>query len=163
MLYYSAIKYEIKNVLCFILTENFVKNKYLPQTSLTSFKHFKLLYCALVRSILEYGAPIWNPYTKTYIDFIERVQNRSFLNIPALSSRREIADISFIYKLINGFTDDPDLLKCIPFTIPAYNNRSTSLFYIPVFQKVVSRGLEKKFQVPLKKCIRLECGCLING
>jgi hypothetical protein len=116
---------------------------------------FKLLYCALVRSILEYGAPIWNPYTKTDIDFIERVQNRflkfvafkfnltidnhdytqirSFLNIPALSSRREIADISFIYKLINGITDDPDLLKCIPFTIPAYNNRSTSLFYIPVY------------------------------
>ena len=53
--------------------------------------------------------------------------------IPAFSSRRELADISFIYKLINGFTDDPDLLNCIPFTIPAYNNRSTSLFYIPVY------------------------------
>jgi hypothetical protein len=118
-------------------------------------RSFKLLYCALVRSILEYGAPIWNPYTKTDIDFIERVQNRflkfvafkfnliidnhdnthirSFLNIPALSSRREIADISLIYKLINGITDDPDLLNCIPFSIPAYNNRSTSVFYIPVY------------------------------
>jgi len=104
-------------------------------------RSFKLLYSALVRSILEYGAPIWNPYTKTDIDLIVCVQNRflkfvsfkfnlaidnhdytqisSFLNIPALSTRREIANISFIYKLINGITDDPDLLNCIPFTIPA--------------------------------------------
>lgn len=36
----------------------------------------KLLYFALVRSILEYGSTIWNPYSKTDIDIIERVQNR---------------------------------------------------------------------------------------
>jgi len=84
----------------------------------------------------KYGAPIWNPYTKTDTDFIEHVQNRflkfvafkfnltidyhdsthirSFRNIPALFSTREIAAISFIYKLINGITDDPDLLNCLP-------------------------------------------------
>jgi len=42
-------------------------------------KPLKFLYCALVKSILEYRAPIWDPYTKTDIDFIERIQNR-FLN-----------------------------------------------------------------------------------
>jgi hypothetical protein len=94
-------------------------------------------------------------HQNTDIDLIERVQNRFlkfvplkfnltidnhdytqiryFLNITALSSRREIADISFIYKLINGITDNPDLLNCIPFLTPPYNNRSTSLFYIPVY------------------------------
>lgn len=41
--------------------------------------------------------------------------------------------MSVIYKLINGVPDDPDLLNCIPFTIPAYINRSTSLFYIPMY------------------------------
>jgi len=71
----------------------------------------KLLYCALVRSILEYGSPIWSPYTKSNIEIIEGVQNRflsfaanksntinqydytsirSLLNLP---SRQDLADI----------------------------------------------------------------------
>jgi len=36
----------------------------------------KLLYCAIVRSILEYGSPIWSPYNKSNIEIIEGVQNR---------------------------------------------------------------------------------------
>jgi len=59
-------------------------------------------------------------------------QIRYSLNIPTLSFRRELADITFIHKLINGVTDASDLLSCIPFNIPAYNNRSTPLFYIQV-------------------------------
>lgn len=104
---------------------------------------FKLLYCTLIRSILEYGSTIWSPYTKSNIDFIERVQNRflnfiafkfnitidqddltpvrSLLNLPTLAARRELADIYFIYKLINNRIDAPYLLRCVPFNIPAYN------------------------------------------
>lgn len=51
---------------------------------------------------------------------------------PALFSRRELADISLIFKLINGFTDVSDLLNCIPFNIPAYNSHSSFLFYLSV-------------------------------
>lgn len=58
-------------------------------------------------------------------------QIRSFFNIPTLASRRELADISFIFKLINGNIDAPDLLNCIPFVIPAYKNRSSLLFHKP--------------------------------
>jgi len=36
----------------------------------------KLLYCALVRFILEYGSPIWSPYTNSNIEIIEGVQKR---------------------------------------------------------------------------------------
>lgn len=36
----------------------------------------KSLFCALVRSILEYAAPIWNPYHASQIIRIERVQRR---------------------------------------------------------------------------------------
>jgi hypothetical protein len=38
----------------------------------------KTLYCAYVRSNLEYGAIVWDPYTSCGSDQIERVQ-RKFL------------------------------------------------------------------------------------
>ena len=34
-------------------------------------------YVTLVRSIMEYGATIWNPYLKEDIDRLERIQNRA--------------------------------------------------------------------------------------
>lgn len=114
---------------------------------------FKLLYCALVRPVLEYGSPIWSPYTKSSIDSIEGVQNRflkfiafkfnltftqhdyssvrSFLNLPTLASRRDLADISFLYKLLNTLIDAPYLLRYIQLNVPAYNNRTSPLFYLP--------------------------------
>ena len=112
----------------------------------------KLLYCALVRSILEYGSPIWSPYTNSNIEIIEGVQKRflrfaayklnitinqhdytsikSLLNLPSPASRRDLADISFLYKLINNHIDAPYLLEHISFNIPAYNNRTTHIFYL---------------------------------
>lgn len=36
----------------------------------------KLLYFTYVRSGLEYGTPIWNPYYRVHIDSIEKVQRR---------------------------------------------------------------------------------------
>jgi hypothetical protein len=44
--------------------------------------------------------------------------------------RRELADISFIYKLINNEIDAPYLLNCVPFNIPVYNHCFTSMFII---------------------------------
>jgi hypothetical protein len=36
----------------------------------------KTAYISLVRSTMEYGATIWNPYLKGDIDKLERIQNR---------------------------------------------------------------------------------------
>lgn len=36
----------------------------------------KTLYCSLVRSILEYAAPVWTPFYATQILAIERVQRK---------------------------------------------------------------------------------------
>ena len=37
----------------------------------------KTAYISLVRSVMEYGATIWNPYLKRDIDKLEKIQNRA--------------------------------------------------------------------------------------
>ena len=44
-------------------------------TDLTQTK-VKKLYEAIVRPILEYGSPAWNPYLQKYISALEKVQDR---------------------------------------------------------------------------------------
>lgn len=99
------------------------------------FQEFKLvtpiktLYCAFVRSILEYGAVVWDPYTACDRNRIERVQ-RKFLNYAAftlnidhmphdyipvmdrlglstLVDRRQAATLNFLRQLIDGKIDSP--------------------------------------------------------
>jgi hypothetical protein len=45
----------------------------------------KIMYCGLVRPMLEYGSSLWLPYTKKYANLIENVQRRAtkvILNYP---------------------------------------------------------------------------------
>ena len=73
--------------------------------------YYRLYYC-YVRSILEYAAPIWNPYYATHINEIEKVQRKftriiaykfhvprgtyesrmKFMNLISLKNRRIILD-----------------------------------------------------------------------
>ena len=46
---------------------------------------FQTLFTSIVRSHLEYGAPIWNPHSKKLINMIENVQRRASKLIPGLS------------------------------------------------------------------------------
>ncbi|XP_045455269.1 uncharacterized protein LOC123664948 [Melitaea cinxia] len=98
-----------------------------------------LLYNALVRSSLEYCSVVWNPGYRVHIDRIERIQ-RKFLRILAyrqnvgylrdyrsrlehfkmtsLEDRRRMHDLVFLYKLINGVLDCPQLLNKLDIYVP---------------------------------------------
>ena len=86
-------------------------------------------YLALVRSSLEYGAAIWDPYLKTDIDKIERTQHIAArfitsdfksrepgcvtkmlkdLELPPLQDRRKHIRLVLMYKVVEG------LLPAIP-------------------------------------------------
>ena len=80
----------------------------------------RTLYCALVRSQLEYGSVVWSPFTARNITKLERVQRRttkfilkteddyevriSKLNLLPLEHRRFLFDVHFFYKAaLNGY------------------------------------------------------------
>ena len=112
----------------------------------------KLLYAALVRPHVEYASVIWNPRHGKYISSIERVQHKflrfaarilgmpmdrtdhnygplmDLLNIPSLVDRRHVADMMFLYNLLNGHIDCPVLTSLVSFNAPQRHLRSRPLF-----------------------------------
>ena len=80
----------------------------------------KILYCALVRPILEYACNLWSPYTVKDRHLIENVQRRATkfilnypqdlkyvdrlikINILPLEFRRDISDLCLVFKSRNG-------------------------------------------------------------
>ncbi|XP_071178013.1 uncharacterized protein [Mytilus edulis] len=54
----------------------------------------KVAYISLVRSTMEYGATIWNPYMKGDIDKLERIQNRGLRFIKKNYRSRETGSIT---------------------------------------------------------------------
>lgn len=97
------------------------------------------LYESLVRSMLEYCCVVWNPYYEVHSNKIERVQKRfmyhlsykynlckklksyndrlNYFKLTSLKNRRKILNLSFLYKLINGNLNCPQLLNKINITI----------------------------------------------
>ena len=83
----------------------------------------KSAYISLVRSIMEYGATIWNPYLKGDADKLERTQNRAIrfikrdyksresgsltkmrkdLDLETLEERRTSLRLTLMYKVVEG-------------------------------------------------------------
>lgn len=122
----------------------------------TQAKTLKVLYCAYVRSKLEYASQVWNPCYNTYVDRIERVQQKfikylcfklkfpysssNYLSIckkhhlVPLQKRREISDITFLLNITSGVTDCPELLSKLSFNTPYRSKR----YYPPISIKTVS-------------------------
>ena len=78
-------------------------------------------YKTMVRPIMEYTAPVWDPIHQTQIDQLEAVQRRTArqiygdysrntspsdlltaLNLPSLESRRKKSKLASMYKLVNS-------------------------------------------------------------
>ena len=83
-------------------------------------------YFSLIRSFMEYGATVWDPYQKYNSDKVERVQRRAarfvksryssyssvsdmldVLGWPPLSQRRQEARIILFFLIINGLAQVP--------------------------------------------------------
>ncbi|XP_054283380.1 uncharacterized protein LOC129000440 [Macrosteles quadrilineatus] len=108
------------------------------------------LYKTLLRPILEYASVVWKPYHDIYVSRLQRIQRRfarmmgvrcgynyrdvpveeleSLLNLHTLAKRRDVADLAFLLKLINGKIDSPQLLEKLLFRVPG-STRSTDVFF----------------------------------
>ena len=81
---------------------------------------YRTLYCSFVRPLLEFAAPVWNPYMQKDIDKLERVQRKAtklapglknlcyedrlkILRLTTLEERRRRGDLIQIFKIVKGF------------------------------------------------------------
>lgn len=116
------------------------------------------LYTALVRSHLEYASVIWAPHTRTYCLLIERVQHKFLrfaafrlgrpmgpldhdytaisllLNMQSLECRRCMADLVFLYSILNNLFDVPALSSLIVFRPEGRVTRTPEIFVIPHYR-----------------------------
>lgn len=136
----------------------------------------KTLYCALVRSVLEYGVLIWAPSHATQIHRIERVQ-RNFLRfvlrrlpwndpirlppyehrcaligLPTLSSRRTLLQRLFIFDILTNNVDCSALLSNINLNVPARRTRRVDFLHLPVHR--TRFGQNNPLDVCCRRCLR---------
>ena len=116
-------------------------------------KTFHVLYNALVRCRLEFCSQIWNPSSVVSIKRLERVQKQylkyvSFksrvvycdqinyeelcgrFNLKTLQSRRNIADLLFLNKLLCNVVHSPYLIGEVCLRIPRRILRDKTTFYV---------------------------------
>ena len=101
----------------------------------------KLLFCALVRPILEYASSLWSPYTIKHKKLVENVQRRATkfildypqdltyadrlakIKILPLEFRRDISDLCLLFKSRTGAITT-DVNKYICTFEPGYQSRN---------------------------------------
>ncbi|KAL1447690.1 hypothetical protein WDU94_012381 [Cyamophila willieti] len=111
----------------------------------------KILYCSLVRGILEFASPVWNPFYDIHSTALERIQHRALrfmarkfhlgfssykevetaLYLLPLSQRRTLYDIITFFKILISQIDSPHLLSNININAPARISRNPLPFNIP--------------------------------
>ncbi|CAH2107680.1 unnamed protein product [Euphydryas editha] len=114
----------------------------------------KVMYYAHVRSVLEYASSIWSPFYRSHISRIESVQRRfvnhlnkkchkhkstastyvkncRIHNLLTLEERRQMLDLCFLYDVIHGRFNCPELIERVSLCVPTRRTRHTPLFYVP--------------------------------
>lgn len=116
------------------------------------------LFCALVRLRLEYASVVCNSLTSTRSLSIESVQKRiirilydrhfqrrfhydyKFLLksvlLKSLSNRRFERDLTFLNRVVNGWTDANQLLNSVDFHVPCRVTKNMTVFYIQFMSKL---------------------------
>ena len=118
----------------------------------------KTIYCAYVRSVLEYGSIISDPCAEQWSNRIEAIPRKAtryavrllpwrqgdvlpsyhsrcrLLGIQPLKKRREIAKCLFISGLLNHHIDAPTLLATIEFNAPSRNLRTRQFISVPHYK-----------------------------
>ncbi|KXJ69408.1 hypothetical protein RP20_CCG027228 [Aedes albopictus] len=124
----------------------------------------KTLYCALVRSVLEYCVLVWAPYHATQINRIERIQRNfiryalrrlpwndairlppyeqrcGLIHLPTLASRRILLQRLFVYDVLCNNVASSTLLSAVNFNVPARATRQTSFIRLPVHRTEYGRN-----------------------
>jgi hypothetical protein len=115
----------------------------------------RILYCAYVRSHMEYAAVVWSPIYNVYVEMIENIQRKfckaaTYLtegyypvrgcsqilllkkfNLISLKQRRCCSFVMYMYKLIHGQIDCADLLRNVNFRVPRLTSRVRDTFLLP--------------------------------
>ncbi|KAF0760449.1 MI domain-containing protein [Aphis craccivora] len=108
------------------------------------------------KSILEFGSLIWSSDYSTYksdldnlqFKFLKRIAHvicynlshcsvkhlQDSIEVHYLEVRRNLADIMFIFDILNGFVICPEILALINFRIPRKSTRNLDLFKIPFYK-----------------------------
>lgn len=132
----------------------------------------KTLFCTLVRSILEYAVQIWAPYHVVHDIRLERVQKQfiryalrqlpwndpenlpdypsrcMLISLDTLSTRRLKLQQIFVFDLMEGNIDCPELLQQINFNVPPRAYRSFPAINLPFHRTSYGRNC------PLSSCLR---------
>lgn len=111
------------------------------------------IYCAHVRSILEYGCVVWGGAAQTHLKRLEKIQHKFLIwlcgrcritnisfeyknllqhfGLTSLAGRRTQYDLLFLRNLHNHKIDAPFLLECFPLAVPPRTLRNRVLFHVP--------------------------------
>lgn len=114
----------------------------------------KILYCSLVRSVLEYAVPVWAPYFAVHQQRLESVQRRfvrfaarilpwndpaamasyadlcTLLQLPTLSRRRTLLQRLFVFDVLKNNIDCSYLLENVRLHAPTRQLRDAQLLWI---------------------------------